>query len=108
MGTALQAGKSTTRSLRAQQRAGAPISVSSDTVNKVCASRMRPVSMLDTPIRTGDNEAGLTDRMESMSYTPCLLARARFALRLGDETVRDAMLSDGLESPGAESTWPRR
>jgi acetyl-CoA C-acetyltransferase len=99
MGTVLQAGQGMIPSRQAQHRAGIPVSVSSDTVNKVCASGMRAIALLDTAIRAGDIEVGLGGGMESMSNAPYLLAGARFGLRLGDGTIRDAMLSDGLESP---------
>jgi acetyl-CoA C-acetyltransferase len=99
MGTVLQAGQGMIPSRQAQYKAGIPVSVSSETINKVCASGMRALSLLDTAIRAGDVEVGVGGGMESMSNAPYLLAGARFGLRMGDGTVRDVMLSDGLESP---------
>ena len=99
MGTVLQAGQGMIPSRQAQAKAGVPISVSSETINKVCAPGMRAVALLDTAIRAGDIEVGLGGGMESMSNAPYLLEGVRFGLRLGDGTARDVMLKDGLESP---------
>ena len=99
MGTVIQAGQGMIPSRQAQVRAGIPIDVSSETINKVCASGMRAVALLDTAIRAGDLEVGVAGGMESMSQAPYLLPGARFGLRMGDATVRDAMVRDGLESP---------
>jgi acetyl-CoA C-acetyltransferase len=99
MGTVLQAGQGQIPSRQAQCAAGIPMTVSSETLNKVCASGMRAVALLDTAIRAGDLEVGVGGGMESMSRAPYLLEGARFGLRMGDATVRDATLRDGLESP---------
>ena len=99
MGTVLQAGQGMIPSRQAQAKAGMPITISSETINKVCASGMRAVSLLDVAIRAGDIEVGLGGGMESMSHAPHLLAGVRFGVRLGDTTALDAMLRDGLESP---------
>ncbi len=99
MGTVLQAGQGMIPSRQAQAKAGMPITISSETINKVCASGMRAVSLLDVAIRAGDIEVGLGGGMESMSNAPHLLSGVRFGVRLGDTTAHDAMLRDGLESP---------
>jgi acetyl-CoA C-acetyltransferase len=99
MGTVLQAGQGQIPSRQAQYKAGIPVTVSSETINKVCASGMRAVALLDTAIRAGDIEVGLGGGMESMSQSPYLLDGARFGFRMGDATARDSMLRDGLESP---------
>ena len=99
MGTVLQAGQGMIPSRQAQAKAGMPTTISSETINKVCASGMRAVSLLDVAIRAGDIEVGLGGGMESMSNAPHLLSGVRFGVRLGDTTAHDAMLRDGLESP---------
>jgi acetyl-CoA C-acetyltransferase len=99
MGTVLQAGQGQIPSRQAQYKADIPVTVSSETINKVCASGMRAVALLDTAIRAGDIEVGLGGGMESMSRSPYLLDGARFGFRMGDATARDSMLRDGLESP---------
>jgi acetyl-CoA C-acetyltransferase len=99
MGTVLQAGQGMIPSRQAQAKAGLPVTTSSETVNKVCASGMRAVALLDVAIRAGDIEVGLGGGMESMSNAPYLMDSVRFGARMGDQTVRDAMLRDGLVSP---------
>ena len=99
MGTVLAAGQGQIPSRQAQHKAGIPITISSETINKVCASGMRAVALLDIAIRAGDLEVGLGGGMESMSNAPYLLDGARFGFRMGDATARDSMLRDGLESP---------
>ncbi|HXR14433.1 MAG TPA: acetyl-CoA C-acyltransferase [Solirubrobacteraceae bacterium] len=98
MGTVLAAGQGMIPSRQAQHKAGIPAAVSSETVNKVCASGIRAVTLLDTAIRAGDIEVAVGGGMESMSRAPHLLD-ARFGLRMGDGVAHDAMLRDGLESP---------
>jgi acetyl-CoA C-acetyltransferase len=98
MGTVLQAGQGMIPSRQAQHLAGIPVAVSSETVNKVCASGIRAVTLLDTAIRAGDLGVGVAGGMESMSQAPYLLGGARFGMRLGDGVARDAILRDGLES----------
>jgi acetyl-CoA C-acetyltransferase len=99
VGTVLQAGQGMIPSRQAQVLAGIPIAVSSETINKVCASGMRAVMLLDTAIRAGDVAVAVGAGMESMSRAPYLLEGARFGFRMGDGVARDAMLRDGLESP---------
>src|SRR5665213_1928740 len=99
MGTVLQAGQGMIPSRQAQHKAGVPVRVSSETINKVCASGMRAISLLDMAVRAGDVAVGVGGGMESMSNAPYLLDGMRFGLRMGDATTRDALLRDGLESP---------
>ncbi|MEJ7797980.1 MAG: acetyl-CoA C-acetyltransferase [Solirubrobacteraceae bacterium] len=98
MGQALQAGAGQIPSRQAQIKAGIPKQVSSETINKACASGMRAVGLLDTQIRAGDLELGVGGGMESMSRAPYLLPDARFGLRMGDTKALDSMLQDGLQS----------
>jgi acetyl-CoA C-acetyltransferase len=99
MGTVIGAGQGLVPSRQAQHLAGIPVEVSSETVNKACASGLRAVTLLDTAIRAGDISLGVGGGMESMSRAPYLLDDARFGLRMGDGAVHDAMLRDGLLSP---------
>ena len=99
MGTVLQAGQGQIPSRQAQIEAGIPKEVSSETINKVCASGIRAAGMLDQAIRAGDLEVGVGGGMESMSNAPYLLPQARFGYRMGDGTMFDAMLKDGLTNP---------
>ena len=96
MGQVLQAGVGQIPSRQAQIKAGIPIEVSSETINKVCASGIRAVGLLDQSIRAGDMEIGVGGGMESMSQAPYLLPNARFGFRMGDAKALDAMVHDGL------------
>jgi acetyl-CoA C-acetyltransferase len=99
MGQVLQAGQGQIPSRQAQIKAGIPKEVSSETVNKVCASSVRAVGILDAQIRAGDVEVGVGGGMESMSKAPYLIPNARFGYRFGDAKMLDAMTHDGLTNP---------
>ena len=99
MGQVLQAGQGQIPSRQAQIKAGIPKEVSSETINKVCASGIRATGLLDAAIRAGDLEVGVGGGMESMSRAPYLLKEARFGFRMGDGKAIDAMLNDGLTNP---------
>ena len=99
MGQVLQAGQGQIPSRQAQIKAGIPKEVSSETINKVCASGLRATVMLDQAIRAGDVQVGVGGGMESMSRAPYLLPGARFGFRMGDVTALDAMVHDGLTNP---------
>jgi acetyl-CoA C-acetyltransferase len=99
MGQVLQAGQGQIPSRQAQIGAGIPKEVSSETINKVCASGLRATVILDQAIRAGDVEVGVAGGMESMSQAPYLLPQARFGYRMGDAKALDAMVHDGLTNP---------
>jgi acetyl-CoA C-acetyltransferase len=99
MGQVLQAGQGQIPSRQAQVKAGIPKEISSETINKVCASGIRAAGMLDTAIRAGDLEIGVGGGMESMSKAPYLLKEARFGFRMGDAKAIDEMVQDGLTNP---------
>jgi acetyl-CoA C-acetyltransferase len=98
-GQVLQAGQGQIPSRQAQIKAGIPKEVPSETINKVCASGMRSVGLLDQAVRAGDIDIGVAGGMESMSSAPYLLPGARFGFRMGDVTAVDAMTHDGLTNP---------
>src|SRR3982751_4777544 len=98
-GQVLQAGQGQIPSRQAQIKAGIPKEVSSETINKVCASGIRTVTTVDTAIRVGDLDIGVAGGMESMSNAPYLLKQARFGFRMGDAKAIDAMINDGLRNP---------
>src|SRR3954468_9485245 len=83
-GQVLQAGQGQIPSRQAQIKGGIPKEVSSETVNKVCASGMRAAGIVDQSIRAGDVEVAVAGGMESMSQAPYLLDNARFGYRMGD------------------------
>jgi acetyl-CoA C-acetyltransferase len=99
MGTVLQAGQGQIPSRQAQIAAGIPLEVSSETINKVCASGVRAAGMLDAAVRAGDLDVGVAGGMESMSNAPYLLPGARSGFRMGDVKALDAMVQDGLRNP---------
>jgi acetyl-CoA C-acetyltransferase len=99
MGQVLQAGQGQIPSRQAQIKAGIPKEVSSETINKVCASGLRASVILDQAIRAGDVQVGVGGGMESMSKAPYLLPQARFGYRMGDAKMLDAMVHDGLTNP---------
>jgi len=98
-GQVLQAGQGQIPSRQAQIKGGIPKEVPSETVNKVCASGMRSVGLLDQAVRAGDLGVGVGGGMESMSNAPYLLPGARFGFRMGDVNAVDAMTHDGLTNP---------
>jgi acetyl-CoA C-acetyltransferase len=99
MGQVLQAGQGQIPSRQAQIKAGIPKEVSSETINKVCASGLRASVIIDQAIRAGDMNVGVGGGMESMSKAPYLLPQARFGYRMGDAKMLDAMVHDGLTNP---------
>ena len=98
MGQVLQGGAGQAPARQAAIAAGLPIETPADTINKVCASSIRAVEIADSMIRAGDVELVVTGGMESMSNAPYALAQARFGYRLGDGTLIDLMMHDGLVS----------
>ena len=99
MGQVLQAGVGQIPSRQAQIAAGIPREVSSETINKVCASGLRAAGMIDAAVRAGDLDVAVAGGMESMSQAPYLLPQARFGARMGDMKALDAMVHDGLTNP---------
>ncbi|SDJ75175.1 acetyl-CoA C-acetyltransferase [Salimicrobium halophilum] len=96
MGTVLQGGQGQLPSRQAARNAGIPWHVKTETVNKVCASGMRSVTMADQFIRLGEEEIIVAGGMESMSSAPYFMPKARFGFRMGDGAVKDMMIHDGL------------
>ena len=98
-GQVLQAGQGQIPSRQAQIKAGIPKEVSSETINKVCASSIRSVTLVDSAVRAGDLDVAVAGGMESMSNAPYLLKEARFGYRMGDAKALDSMINDGLTNP---------
>src|SRR6185369_10989788 len=98
-GQVLQAGQGQIPSRQAQIKGGIPKEVSSETINKVCASGVRAAGIIDAAIRAGDVDVAVGGGMESMSNAPYLLPKARFGFRMGDVKALDAMIQDGLRNP---------
>ena len=96
LGTVLQGGQGQIPSRQAAREADLPWEVKTETVNKVCASGMRSVTLGDQIIRAGDEELIVAGGMESMSNAPYILPKARWGLKMGDSSVKDLMIHDGL------------
>jgi acetyl-CoA C-acetyltransferase len=96
LGTVLQGGQGQIPSRQAAREAGLPWEVKTETINKVCASGMRSVTLADQIIRAGDEEVIVAGGMESMSNAPYILPKARWGLKMGDSSVKDLMIHDGL------------
>lgn len=96
MGNVLQAGQGQIPSRQAARLAGLPWEVKTETINKVCASGLRSVTLADQIIRLGEEEVIVAGGMESMSNAPYILPKARWGLRMGDAPLKDTMISDGL------------
>jgi acetyl-CoA C-acetyltransferase len=96
LGTVLQGGQGQIPSRQAAHHAGLPWEVKTETINKVCASGMRSVTLADQIIRAGDEEVIVAGGMESMSNAPYVLPKARWGFRMGDAQVKDLMIHDGL------------
>jgi acetyl-CoA C-acetyltransferase len=96
MGQVLQAGQGQMTARQAAAKAGIPMSVPATTVNKVCLSGLNTIYLADQMISSGDAEIVVAGGMESMSRAPHLLLEARTGYRLGDGTLVDSMMHDGL------------
>ncbi|MFF2089616.1 acetyl-CoA C-acetyltransferase [Paenibacillus sp. NPDC058174] len=99
MGMVLQGGAGQNPARQAAVLAGLPWSTPSETVNKVCASGMRAITLADQMIRCGDAELLIAGGMESMSNAPYAIPDARWGARMGDRTIIDLMHRDGLHCP---------
>jgi acetyl-CoA C-acetyltransferase len=96
IGQVLQAGSGQIPSRQVGFNIGLDRTVTSDTINRVCGSGMRAVTLSDLMIKTGEYNTIIAGGMESMSNAPYLLDKARFGYRLGNGELLDSMVSDGL------------
>ncbi len=98
MGNVLSAGLGQNPARQAALKGGLPVTVPALTVNKVCGSGLKAVSLAAQAIRAGDHEVIVAGGMESMSNAPYLApgVAAREGLRLGHGELIDSMIRDGL------------
>src|SRR5579872_4995167 len=96
MGQVLQAGQGQITARQAATKAGIPMSVPATTVNKVCLSGLNAIYLADLLIHAGEADIVVAGGMESMTKAPHLLSEARAGYRLGDGTLVDSMMYDGL------------
>jgi acetyl-CoA C-acetyltransferase len=96
MGNVVPAGQGQAPARQATIGAGLPPEVGATTINKVCGSGLKAVALGSALIRAGDADIVVAGGMESMSNAPYLLPKARTGYRLGDGTLMDAVVQDGL------------
>ena len=96
MGNVIGAGIGQAPARQAALKGGLPTSVPALTVNKVCGSGLKSVMLASQAIRLGDAKAIIAGGMESMTNAPHLVPGAREGFRLGDGSIVDSMVSDGL------------
>ncbi|MGH7609993.1 MAG: thiolase family protein [Candidatus Dormibacteria bacterium] len=99
MGTVITAGQGQIPARQAALKAGIPASVSSLTINKVCASSLKAVNLGALLIRAGEAEIVVAGGMESMSQAPMLLPGVRQGVTMGHITAYDSMVWDALTCP---------
>ncbi|HHW80104.1 MAG TPA: acetyl-CoA C-acetyltransferase [Bacteroidales bacterium] len=95
-GNVLQAGLGQNVARQISVHAGVPIEVPSYTVNKVCGSGLKTVALAAQSIMAGDADIVLAGGTENMSQAPYLLKSARWGQRMGDGSIEDYMVKDGL------------
>ncbi|KAF2757766.1 thiolase [Pseudovirgaria hyperparasitica] len=96
MGNVLQAGVGQAPARQAAIFAGIPTSVEATTINKVCASGLKAVTLAAGQIQLGESEALIAGGMESMTRTPYYLPRASLQPAFGEQKLADGLVADGL------------
>jgi acetyl-CoA C-acetyltransferase len=99
MGCVVQAGMGQAPARQAALKAGLPPTVSALTINMVCGSGLRAVALAAQAVMLGDAEVVVAGGMESMSNIPYAMPGARDGYRMGNQTVMDLMITDGLWCP---------
>ncbi|HSZ73002.1 MAG TPA: acetyl-CoA C-acyltransferase [Cytophagaceae bacterium] len=96
MGNVLSANLGQAPARQAAKFAGLPDATECTTINKVCASGSKAISLAALSILNGDAQLVIAGGMESMSNVPHYLAKARFGVKLGSDTLVDGLVKDGL------------
>ncbi len=96
MGNVLQAGLGQNPARQAAVTAGLPVEIPALTINKVCGSGLKAVALATQAVKLGDAEIIVAGGMESMSRAAYVVENARFGYRMGDGTLVDSMIRDGL------------
>jgi acetyl-CoA C-acetyltransferase len=96
MGQVIQAGAGQAPARQAALNAGLADTTSATTINRVCGSGLKSIMLAAAEIRAGDAEVAIAGGMENMNLAPYLLPNARFGYRLGDGTIVDSTVHDGL------------
>ncbi|MDH3774430.1 MAG: acetyl-CoA C-acetyltransferase, partial [Deltaproteobacteria bacterium] len=96
MGIVLPCGYGQNPARQAAIKASLPWEAETLSINKVCGSGLKAVMLAAQAIQIGDADVAVAGGMESMSQAPYYLEKARFGYRLGNATLHDHMLHDGL------------
>lgn len=96
MGNVLQAGQGQNVARQCSLKAGIPIEIPTTTLNKVCGSGLHAVTMAYRTILAGEGDCIIAGGAESMSNAPYAVNGARFGVKMGNQTMVDCMISDGL------------
>ena len=96
MGIVLPCGYGQNPARQAAIKASLPWEAETLSINKVCGSGLKAVMLAAQAIQIGDTDVAVAGGMESMSQAPYYLEKARFGYRLGNATLHDHMLHDGL------------
>jgi acetyl-CoA C-acetyltransferase len=96
MGNVLQGGQGQNPARQASMKAGIPQEVPSWTVNKLCGSGIKSIVCAAQAIMVGDADIVIAGGMESMTMAPYILPKARAGYRMGNDTIVDSMILDGL------------
>ena len=96
MGNVVTAGAGQAPARQAALHGGIPADVPAVTINKVCGSGLKAVMLAAQAIKAGDGDLFVAGGMESMSNAPYLLPKARTGYRMGDGTLVDSVVNDGL------------
>lgn len=96
MGNVLSAGLGQNPARIAAWKAGIEEKVPSYTVNKVCGSGLKSIMLAAQSIQNGDSHVVVAGGMENMSLSPYLIDNHRFGIKLGNQTIKDSMIYDGL------------
>ena len=98
-GTVIAAGQGQVPARQASVKGGIPYTVPVVTINKVCGSALKAVTIGAQMIKAGDADVIVCGGMESMSNAPYLVSDARWGARMNDVKMKDAMILDGLWCP---------
>ena len=107
MGQVIQAGSRMNPARQAAMGAGLPVEVPAMTVNRVCGSGAQAIASAALEILAGNVKCAIAGGMENMDLAPYLLPGGRWGYRMGDATLFDSMLYDGLNDAfsGKHSGW---
>jgi len=105
LGCVLQAGLGQGVARQVSVKAGLPFTVPATTINMLCGSSLRTVSLAAQTIMTGDNDIVVVGGTENMSRAPYVLNNARYGSRMGNDVLTDTMIHDGLTDAFNITIW---